>query len=220
MKVCLGGTFSILHAGHEALLRKAFETGSDVTIGLTTDGMAERMGKRVETYGERQQKLRRFLSDKFGRDATIVPLDDPYGPAVEGDFDAIVVSPETVEGAERINDERRKRGLGELEVVKVPFVLADDGIPVSSSRIRRGEIENDTRVIPLNVRIASSDGEKISKTREVFEKLLPGMDVRFGSERADYTVEFKSGKCTVRDITGYTTEGGNAEEALLARLNH
>jgi len=220
MKVCLGGTFSILHAGHEALLRKAFETGSDVTIGLTTDSMAKKMGKRVEAYWERKQKLERFLADTFGRTAAIVPLDDPYGPAVEGDFDAIVVSPETAEGAERINEERRKRGLRELDVVKVPFELADDGIPISSSRIRRGEIENNTRVMPLNVKIDSSDREKISEAREAFEKLLPGMDVRFGSERADYTVEFESGRCIIGDITGYTTTGNDVEEALLARLNH
>ncbi|TLZ70409.1 MAG: phosphopantetheine adenylyltransferase, partial [Methanobacteriota archaeon] len=38
MRVVLGGTFDILHEGHEALLRAAFEgRPAEVLIGLTTD---------------------------------------------------------------------------------------------------------------------------------------------------------------------------------------
>lgn len=222
MKVCLGGTFSILHSGHEALFKKAFDRGSDVTIGLTTDGMASRMGKDVESYEKRKRNLEEFLRGRFGRTATIAPLDDPYGPAAEGDFDAIVVSPETVSGAEEINRRRREMGLKALEIMVVPFVLADDGIPVSSSRIRRGDVKGKRRVKTLHVKISSPDKEEILEARKAFEKLLPDMDIQFGSNThdADYVVESESGKCTIRDITGYTTTGRNAAEALLARLNH
>jgi pantetheine-phosphate adenylyltransferase len=220
MKVCLGGTFSILHSGHEALLRKAFDLGSDVTIGLTTDRMAKKMRKTTGTYEKRKQKLEEFIFDKFRRAASVVPLDDPYGPAVEGGFDAIVVSPETVKGAEIINRERREGGMKELDVIKVPFVFANDGIPISSSRIMRGELDDGMRLTSLSVRVNSSDREKNLGTKKAFEKLLSGIDVKFDNERADYIVEFESGKCIIKDITGYTTTGKNVEEALLARLNH
>ena len=41
-RVIIGGTFGFLHAGHKALLRKAFATGESVYIGLTTDAYVRR----------------------------------------------------------------------------------------------------------------------------------------------------------------------------------
>ncbi len=222
MKICLGGTFSIIHEGHEALLKKACEVGDKITIGVTTDDAAKKMGKSVVCYGERRQKLEKFLMEKFGRTADIVPLNNLYGPATYDDFDAIVVSPETVKGAEEINKIRKERGLNELKIIVVPFVLADDGIPVSSSRIQRGEVEGKRRVKVLRVKIHSSDEEEISGAIGAFKKLLPGTEIQFGGNvhDADYVVEFESGKCTIKDIAGYTTIGKTAEESLLTRLNH
>jgi len=39
----MGGTFDVLHSGHEALIQTALEVSVQVLIGLTTD---ERAGKR------------------------------------------------------------------------------------------------------------------------------------------------------------------------------
>ena len=241
MKVCLGGTFSILHEGHEALLRKAFEVGDSVTIGITTCSMAEKMGKSVAGYDERRSNLEKFLIEKFGRTADIVPLNDKYGAAAEGDFDAIVVSPETVKGAEEINGERRRKGMKELKVIRVPFVLADDGIPVSSSRIRAGEIKNGKRIKPLAVKIDSLDESEIPAVKKAFKKFFPGIAITFGcskEQEADYTVRFLSegtrGYCEITDKTGYTTTGEAdfnpgmkknsltevVETALIPRLKH
>ncbi|RLF48708.1 MAG: hypothetical protein DRN10_02100 [Thermoplasmata archaeon] len=222
MKVCLGGTFSILHEGHEALLKKAFEYG-EVTIGITSDKLVKKLGKRVAGYEERKNNLEKFIMEKFGKKAVIVMLDDPYGPAVDGDFDAIAVSPETAGGADEINKMRRKKGLKELKVILVPFVLADDGIPVSSSRIRNEEIKGKKRVKELVIKIKSSDKEKIAEAKAAFKKFLPHMKIKFDDKtinNADYTIKFSPEGCIVEDKAGYKTTGKTAEEALIPRFNH
>ena len=63
MRVVLGGTFDILHKGHEALLRAAFEGRPEqVLIGLTTDRFARESRTRVNPYGVRERNLKRFLA--------------------------------------------------------------------------------------------------------------------------------------------------------------
>jgi pantetheine-phosphate adenylyltransferase len=69
-------------------------------------------------------------------------LDDPYGTTVTDEaFEAIVVSRETEPVAREINAIRRNRGFRELDIITIDMVNADDGIPISSTRIRRGEID-------------------------------------------------------------------------------
>lgn len=150
MKVCLGGTFDFLHKGHKKLISKAFETaGKDgfVFIGLTTNKITKRK-KFVKKIEERQKKLQEFLIDKrFIDRALIKPIVDKYGPSIEGDFDAIVVSPETFETAQEINLKRVKNGKKPLKIIKIPFVLAEDGKPISSTRIFKGEIDKNGHVL-------------------------------------------------------------------------
>jgi pantetheine-phosphate adenylyltransferase len=57
------------------------------------------------------------------------------------DYDYIVVSPETHPVALKINQLRSEKNMKEIEVVRVDFVLADDKIPISSTRIAHGEID-------------------------------------------------------------------------------
>jgi pantetheine-phosphate adenylyltransferase len=144
MNVCLGGTFDPFHKGHEALLKKAFEVAGDhgfVFIGLTSDTIAKRKGV-VHSFSERK----RFLEESLKRmglsgRSTIQPLTDKYGPTIEGDFNAIVVSEETAPTAKEINRKRQHHGKKPLQIFIVPFVLAQDKEPISSSRIRRKEID-------------------------------------------------------------------------------
>jgi len=44
--VALGGTFDLIHKGHLELLKKAFSISSKSIIGLTSDEMATRAGKK------------------------------------------------------------------------------------------------------------------------------------------------------------------------------
>ena len=77
----------------------------------------------------------------------IVKITNPYGKTLEVDFEYLVVSPETYEMAKKINEKRRELGKKEIKIVKVDFVLAEDGKPISATRIKRGEIDRYGRLI-------------------------------------------------------------------------
>tara|TARA_B100000029_G_scaffold279337_1_gene273585 strand:+ start:1002 stop:1445 length:444 start_codon:yes stop_codon:yes gene_type:complete len=142
----MGGTFDILHIGHEALLTQASNIGDKILVGLTTDERA-RKGRNTDflnSYAIRKRNLARLLEslgllDKF----EIVPLNDDWGPSViDEDFEAIVVSEETKATADKINEIRSKEGKNELQIVVVPMINSADGQFISSSRIRNNEIDS------------------------------------------------------------------------------
>ncbi len=144
-RVVLGGTFDRLHAGHEALLSTALRAGRSVAVGLTTERFLARHpkpdGPRIQSYGTRRRALRRWLSDRSPTTRwTVVPLEDTFGGSVGEEVDALVVSADTVAGGRAVNAERRRLGRKAIPVLVVPLVLAEDLRPVSSRRIRSGEI--------------------------------------------------------------------------------
>jgi len=145
-RVAVGGTFSLLHRGHKALLQKAFSLGSTV-IGLTSQKMAERKMQEVEPYEVRRERLLKWAKECCGVCPVVMPIDDPYGSTLDEDFDYIVVSPETRHVAVDINEKRVRKGKGAVEIVVVQFVLAEDGLPLSSSRIASGEIDEKGKVV-------------------------------------------------------------------------
>ena len=150
MKVCIGGTFNNLHKGHKCLIDKAFEIAGEnglVLIGLTKGDLLKTKNN-LRTYAERKENLEGFLSSKNYLSRSIVKaITDKYGPSIEGDFDAIVVSPETTKTAEEINDIRRKKGKKPLKIIKIKFVLADDGNPISSTRVDNKEIDKEGNLL-------------------------------------------------------------------------
>ena len=150
-RVCLGGTFDVIHYGHLALLLTAFRSGKKVTIGVTSDEFVKKLGKThdVKPYNERISNLKKIL-EKYGwiDDATIVKLDDPYGPAVtDAIMEAIVVSPFTAFRALEINTIRAESLMKPLDVIECPLILAEDGKPISSSRIIKGEVTPEGRLV-------------------------------------------------------------------------
>jgi pantetheine-phosphate adenylyltransferase len=148
VRVVVGGTFYPLHDGHKALLKKACElsNGGGLLIGLTSDKMAKSKSHKVDDYRTRYDAITGFIVAQ-GIKPEIIKLDDPYGPTLHDDFDFIVVSPETHPTALKINEIRREKGLKPIEIVLVDYVLADDGLPISSSRISRGEIDEHGKVL-------------------------------------------------------------------------
>src|SRR5881396_1321438 len=168
MRVVLGGTFDILHKGHEALLRAAFEGRPEqVLIGLTTDRFARESRTRVNPYAVRERNLKRFLAGRKWRPAKIEPIDDPYGPADDlPDLDVIVVSAERYPVAIALNEARAAKGLRRLEIRAVPMVLAQDGLPIASRRIRAGVIDRTgRRLTPLRVGVGTDNPVKVRAVR-------------------------------------------------------
>jgi pantetheine-phosphate adenylyltransferase len=150
-KVAVGGTFDELHRGHRVLLMKAFEIGERVAIGLCSDTFAAKMGKPHVTapYEERLKELQVFLNDLgvSGR-AEIVPLNDPFGTTLSGGcIEAIVVSEETKPVALKINEKRREAGLSQLEIVTVVMVPSENCTPISTTRIRKGEMDREGHLL-------------------------------------------------------------------------
>lgn len=152
VRIVLGGTFESLHAGHSELIRAAFDIlkkngGGIVHIGLTSDEMAAAKNHAVSGYASREAELAGFVRALLKEHSLpencflITKLEDPYGPAVSGVYDWIVVSPETRLGAEQINALRRRQNLPELKICVVDFVLAEDTVPISTTRIYSGEID-------------------------------------------------------------------------------
>ena len=146
--VATGGTFDHLHRGHVALLSKSFEVGEAVLIGVTSDAFARKEGKNPDQrYEDRVGSLEAFIGREFpGRRYILAKLDDYFGPGIASpDVQAIVVSRETAKRVSLANALREAKGYPPLETVVVDTVLAQDAKPISSTRIRNGEISTEGR---------------------------------------------------------------------------
>ena len=147
-RAVIGGTFDTMHKGHKKIIDIGFTISKSVAIGLTSDSFANRFRiSRVLSYSKREKTLREYLK-RFKKPFKIIKINDAYGFVTTGpDFDCIVVSEETLLRAEEINTIRFKKGLKKLNIIVVPLELAEDGKPVSSDRILKGEIDTEGRIL-------------------------------------------------------------------------
>ncbi|RXK48545.1 phosphopantetheine adenylyltransferase [Halorientalis pallida] len=150
-RVAVAGTFGPLHDGHRNLLRTALKYGDEgLIVGLTSDAFAQASRTReVPPFERRRDELAAALADldEWGRTVEIRQLTDEHGiVSDEPGVDALVVSPETAPELAAINDGRREQGFEPIEGIVAPYVLAEDGERISSTRIVRGEIDEHGRV--------------------------------------------------------------------------
>jgi len=149
--VTVGGTFDSLHKGHRFLIREAFEVADRVLIGLTTDRFAKELHKPhpVDCFEKRRRELERFLKEQdLIHRAEVIPIDDPYGPTINSErIEGIVVSDETEPTAHEINRLRNTKGRRPLLIFCIKMILAEDGKPLSSTRVRRQEVDKHGHVI-------------------------------------------------------------------------
>jgi len=143
-KVVVGGTFDRLHLGHKALLRKAFEVGKYVYIGLTSDEMIKDKpyAEKILPYEVRLRDLIKFFEVNGYKNYRIIKINNAIGFADRlKSLEAIVVSEETYKGALIVNKAREERGLKPLAIVKIEMVESRLGRRISSSLIRAGLID-------------------------------------------------------------------------------
>jgi len=149
-KVSLGGTFDKLHSGHKRLIQQALDIGKIVVIGVTTRKMLEKEPKthEIDSYQARVIEIEEFLKESKVMDRVVItPINDPYGPAlIDEEIEVLVVSRETAIRAREINRLRREKGLKPLKIRVIEMVLADDGAPISTTRIRKGEINQEGNI--------------------------------------------------------------------------
>jgi pantetheine-phosphate adenylyltransferase len=150
--VATGGTFDYIHIGHIRLLSTAFDISDHVIIGLTSDRFVKRYkltSNIKNNYLRRLFNLKRYISLNF-KDAnyTILKLEDEFGPVINSSqIQAIVVSEETLVKVKQINEIRINNYLEPLRVIVVEIAKSSDGKPISSTRIRNGEIDEKGQIL-------------------------------------------------------------------------
>ena len=119
----VGGTFDPLHDGHKRLLARSFEIagpGGQVVIGLTTDSFANRKTHPIRPFVTRKIDLERYISDTFPSTRwSVEPLNDRYGSAIEADFDALIVSEETLKVGVEINSLRHEKRRKKVDIHQI-----------------------------------------------------------------------------------------------------
>ena len=151
MRVCLGGTFNRFHKGHRLLIDTAVDNAGKtgfVFIGIS-DGPLVKNKPEIASFEIRRDEVLSFLKGKKQDLPTIVvePIETVEGPTLTMDFDAIVVSKETKQVAENINEKRKNKGLKELKIITIPMILANDDKKISSTRIIDLEIDREGNIL-------------------------------------------------------------------------
>ncbi|KAI5799957.1 hypothetical protein EDC01DRAFT_726874 [Geopyxis carbonaria] len=168
--VAVGGTFDHLHAGHRLLLTMTAFTLAPhgrMVVGVSGPALlgSKQFAAQMESWPTRVASVIGFLRGVYGvpeegveelergEECVVVRiggvtvqcvmLHEPCGPTITDEgITLLVVTEETRRGGEVVNEERRKRGLRELEVLCVGLVAEEgEGGKLSSTELRRREAE-------------------------------------------------------------------------------
>jgi cytidyltransferase-like protein len=146
--VAAGGTFDGMHYGHRKLLTLAVSSVAPLTgrlmVGVTVDDMlkSKQYADYIPPMKERMEGVREFLhrlAPGMKNRITIEPISDAYGPpgkaATGKDYDALVLSHETLANGVKLNRHRQLE-LG-LEPLTLLCTRRTEAYGMSSTTLRR-----------------------------------------------------------------------------------
>ena len=174
----IGGTFDRFHDGHARLIGRSLDSCASLEVWLTSDSSARSKDPRVLSWEERCQGIRDRMAPESPERISFGVLEDPYGPApTHLEAGAIICTPETRPRCDAINSMRLQNQLQPLEVIEVEHLRAWDGGPLSSSRIRNGEIDRAGMPWipnPLREGRINLTPEVEAELKDPFGQLVPG----------------------------------------------
>src|SRR3989344_5664219 len=197
----LGGTFDRFHKGHKSFLNYGLSISQYLIVGGASDEFVKKFKiknsqpkagqplaeKSFEKFSIRKKNVENYLNQNAKDRYEIVKIEDMLGTTLsDTSIDAIVVSRETLKNAKIINIKRKEKNLPPLEIIIAELVLAQDGKPISSFRIRNGEINRSGKLyidpswflrnlyLPVQMRkkLKSPWGQIFKKIENVYPKDL------------------------------------------------
>lgn len=199
--IAVGGTFDLLHAGHEKLLKTAFSKSQFVTIGISTDKFAKSSGKiPFENQAIRIKNLKLFLGqNKLTKKSKIIWLNDIWGITLKDKtLQGLVITKQTQKNADLINNLRVKKKLKKLALIICPLANSQDQNPISSTQIKSGVIDRNGKIY-IKALAKIFDKPISVKARDQLKKPF-GKLVRIDKKTASFYPPF----ITVGDITTST----------------
>lgn len=143
------GTFDKLHNGHKSFLKYACSLAETVYVTITSDAYTAAHKPYVASFADRSAGVLQFLSQEgLTKKIKIVPIDDVYGISLNASLpiDAIIVTEETLKGAQVINERRLALGLAPLLIELAPFENGETGLRISSTQLRTGIVSSSGEV--------------------------------------------------------------------------
>lgn len=138
----IGGTFDRFHKGHISLINQSLRYCKKLEIWITSDTIANIKDPRIKTWEERHEEILTYVENNFPSRVIFGKLEDSFGPAPTHDSaEVIFCTEDNIRNCEEINVKRLQNSLPKLSIVELELENAWDKKPISSSRIRIGEID-------------------------------------------------------------------------------
>ncbi|HKY74127.1 MAG TPA: pantetheine-phosphate adenylyltransferase [Patescibacteria group bacterium] len=176
----LGGTFDRLHRGHQTFLDYSLSRTKKLVIGLAQPPLfrQKQFANHIQPYAARKHALDQFIvTRKRSDDVEILPIKDIYGTTLQDlSLETIFATDQTKRGAELVNEKRISLHLPPLSIEIAPLITDEDGVHLSSTRIRGGSVnrQGDVYMHVFSHGDYTCSKELLTKIKEPVGKLYVG----------------------------------------------